>query len=96
MALHGAEPRRRTSHGSHQEKPSKEEIGSKLREGFGILGRLAKGDKVIEEAVQPKKKKKKMAAKPPTPRINAGLRKHRMSVEDRALKPSVAGLLRAQ
>ncbi len=95
MALHGAEPRR-TSHGSHQrKKPSKQEIGGALRKGLGILGKLAKSEDVIKETVAPKKKKK-MAPKPPKPVINPGLRSFRKSVSDRALKPSVAGLLRAQ
>lgn len=83
---------------AQRKQPSREDIGKKLREGFGIIGKLAKGDDVITEAakVKLKKKKKPVMEKPPTPRITAGLRRHRASIKDRELRPSVAGLQRAQ
>ncbi|KKM88456.1 hypothetical protein LCGC14_1258560 [marine sediment metagenome] len=81
-----------------KKKPTPEQIGKALRGAFKNIGKLAQGEDVITEAVQPEKKKKKreVAAKPPTPKITAGLLRHRKSIKDRELRPSVAGLQRAQ
>ena len=87
----------------------KKKTGEKIRKGFGIIGKMIKGENVVDAALGKKPKKKaakrqdtyesraaKRANEPPRPQINAGLRRHRKSIKDRELRPSVVGLERAQ
>ncbi len=98
MALHGAVPKK---HGSHQ--PSKKSTGKKIREGFDVVQRLAgKGKKKRASKRQDTsegratKRANVPTSTPPKPRINPSLHKHRRSIKSRELRPSVAGLQRAQ
>ncbi|KKM06763.1 hypothetical protein LCGC14_1740700 [marine sediment metagenome] len=81
--------------GTRRRKPSPEQIGKRMREGFGAIGKLLKKEDVVLKAAK-MSPKKPAVEKPPKPAITSGLRRHRASIKARELRPSVAGLLRAQ
>ena len=82
---------------SHKQ-PSKKSTGKKIREGFDVVQKLAGKAKKRKDtsAGRATKRANVPTSTPPKPRVNPSLHKHRRSIKSRELRPSVAGLQRAQ